>query len=117
MKLTVISRDEQAIHVGCEGTVTLIPAARQRALFEDLLGPGCFAHVVLLDVGRTDYIDSSGFSWLILSHKYFRQEGGLLVIHSLPPALRRIADMMHLSSVLHLAADESAARILAKARS
>lgn len=117
MKLTVISRDEQAIHVGCEGTVTLIPAGRQRAVFEDLLGPGCFARVVLLDVARMDYMDSSGISWLVLSHKYFVQEGGLLVIHSLPPALRRIADMMHLSSVLHLAVDEPAARALAKARS
>ncbi len=113
MELNVISQDESVIHVACAGTVTLVVVGQQRELFENLLGPGCFARTVLLDMRRTDYLDSSGISWLILSHKNFCQGGGRLILHSLPPALRRIIELTRLASVLHLADDEPAARALA----
>jgi anti-anti-sigma factor len=112
MKLIVISQSEQMTCVACEGTVTLLPVGQQRKSFEQLLGTSCFARTVLLDLSATDYLDSSGISWLILSHKHFREAGGRLVIHSVPPLLQRILKLLRLFSVLNLAADERAAREL-----
>jgi anti-anti-sigma factor len=112
MKLTLISRDGPTVRLACEGALTLIPVAGQRALLEDVLGPDSFAGTALLDLSRVGYIDSTGVSWLIVAHKSFHERGGRLVIHSLTPLVQRVLDVMRLSAVLHLAANEEAARAL-----
>lgn len=110
MKLSVVSQDERSIHLACEGDLVL-PMTTPRAdpLAGVLAGGPCPA-LVLLDLSTVGYINSTGISWLVLTHRRVEQDGGRLVLHSAQPFVRGVLDLMHLSSVLNLAADEPAAR-------
>src|SRR5262249_45999204 len=85
MKLTLVSDDGGVLLVRCEGQVGQRRFQADGTPLENLLGPDCYHRPVLLNLERTDWIDSSGISWLIVSHKRFLQCGGALVLHSLPP--------------------------------
>jgi anti-anti-sigma factor len=64
---------------------------------------------VLLDLSRTDYINSTGISWLIQAHKQLGKMGGVLVLHSLSPQVRSALELVNLLSVFKVAADRTAA--------
>ena len=79
---------------------------------ERLLGPGWAGYRVLLDFGRTTFIDSAGIGWLLSSQKQFRIKGGALAVHSISPRVRQILDLLRVGKAVPLAADETAAREL-----
>ncbi len=116
MKLNVVSQDERVIHLACEGDLVLPLATPRTDPLADVLPSGPCPATVLLDLSKVAYINSTGISWLVLAHRRAEQGGGRLVLHSAPPFVRGVFDLMKLGSVLHLADDESAARSLAEAR-
>ena len=79
---------------------------------ERLLGPGWAGYRVLLDFGRTTFIDSAGIGWLLSSQKQFRMKGGSLVVHSVGPRVRQILDLLRVGKAVPLVADETAARAM-----
>jgi anti-anti-sigma factor len=114
MKLSLLADEGDMVRVRCEGEVRDVRYQIQGDPMEQVLGPGCFTRQVLLDLERTDYIDSSGISWLIVTHKHFKQGGGRLVLHSLPPRVSQVLHFLHMNLVFQVAADEQAARALVK---
>jgi anti-anti-sigma factor len=64
----------------------------------------------MLNLDRTDYIDSSAIGWLIGSQRAFKEGGGQMVIHSIQPGVRQILDLLKISKVMPMAADEAEAR-------
>jgi anti-anti-sigma factor len=54
-------------------------------------------------------IDSSGVNWLLQRRSRFRQEGGRLVLHSLPPTIENVLKMLRMQRVLEIAEDEASA--------
>src|SRR5262249_32188221 len=112
MKLTMISRDERIVRLACEGHLTAPSLDGESDPLEGALRPEDFRRTVLIDLGRSRYINSSGISWLIESQRRFRTAGGRLVLHSLTAPVSTVARLTHLESVLPLAADEGAARDL-----
>jgi anti-anti-sigma factor len=116
MKLTLVSNDGPVARVACEGKLTEEVGAVAEDPLEQLLGPDGYGRKVLLDLGRTDYVDSSGVSWLIVAHKHFKEAGGRLVVHSVRGPVESIFDLLHLHEVLNVAADETAALALAEGR-
>ena len=68
---------------------------------------------VLMNLEKAEYIDSSGIGWLLTHHKHFLQAGGKLVLHSVPPRINDVFQLLRMSAVLHIAPDEAAARALA----
>jgi anti-anti-sigma factor len=76
----------------------------------ELMGAGIYAQKVLLNLGRSSYLDSSGVSWLLDSNKRFQEAGGALVLHSATPLTAQFLKMMRMDLVLTLAPDEAAAR-------
>ncbi len=111
MKLSLVSgADEAIVRTGCEGDVTAAVMVDGGAdLFTDLLGEPCYERKVLVDMAKTTFIDSSGIGWLITSHKRFKENGGMLVLHSIPPRVRQALDFLRIGSIIHLASDEKAA--------
>ena len=79
---------------------------------ERLLGPGWAGYRILLDLGRTTFIDSAGIGWLLSSQKQFRMKGGSIVVHSITPRVRQILDLLRVGKAVPLAADETAARAM-----
>lgn len=112
MKLTRLDGDAGMIRLCCEGNIT------QRAITADVdpimkaLGEGGLGANVLLSLEKTTFIDSSGISWLLVTHKNFRDAGGTLVLHSVPPMVDQVLKLMKLSMVLNIAADETAAKAM-----
>lgn len=112
VKLILRNSEGDVVQVACEGNMTLLPPTGQGDSLRDVAGNDCFKQKVLLDMARTDYIDSSGVSWILVVHSRFIECGGRLVLYSLSTRVRGTFDLLRLSTVLHLAADESAARAL-----
>src|SRR5262249_53791419 len=76
----------------------------------ELLGDGVYSRKLLLNLGRSSYLDSSGVSWLLDANKRFQEAGGDLVLHSATPLTAQFLKMMRMDLVLTLVSDEPAAR-------
>jgi len=116
MKVSVVSRDERSVQLACEGDLVLPMATPRADPLAGVLPDGPCPALVLIDLSKVGYVNSTGISWLVLTHRRVEQGGGRLVLHSAQPFVRGVFDLMKLGTVLHLAADESAARSLAGTR-
>ncbi|MFZ5831914.1 MAG: STAS domain-containing protein [Planctomycetota bacterium] len=67
-----------------------------------------------VDLGETDFVDSSGLSWLLVWHKRYAMAGSRLIIHSVPATVKDVLRMMRLDMVLDLAVDQESAEASAR---
>jgi anti-anti-sigma factor len=65
--------------------------------------PGIYSRPLAVDLSGTDYIDSTGVSWLLTCHKRSREAGGKLVLHSINPLVKQVLGVLKLDRVLNLA--------------
>jgi anti-anti-sigma factor len=116
MKLSLVAIDKQGfIRVATDGNITSAAFngdATGKALMEGALGSTWAANRVLLDMTKTNYIDSTAIGWLISSNKQFKSNGGQLVIHSVQPAVRAVLDLLKIGKVVAIVDDETAAKAL-----
>jgi anti-anti-sigma factor len=79
----------------------------------NLLGEGLarasYDRRVLLSLAEVTFVDSTGLGWLLKCNKLFRDAGGTLMIHSIPPVVLDVINVMRLSQVLKLFDDEESA--------
>jgi anti-sigma B factor antagonist len=113
MKLTLLSGEAGLVRVACEGQIHSIRYGSDDPL-EKLLGTEGYGARVLMNLEKAEYIDSSGIGWLLTHHKHFLQAGGKLVLHSVPPRIQDVFNLLRMSAVLHIAPDEAGARALAQ---
>jgi anti-anti-sigma factor len=113
MKLTVITSEPAFTRIESAGDITLVDFAGGAQPMQGLLGPEGYRAIVLLDLAKSSYIDSSGIGWLLQCHSRFQKMGGLLVLHSIPPMVNHCFRVLGMYGVLHLAPDEAAASRLA----
>jgi anti-anti-sigma factor len=116
MKLKLVTGEGPVARVACEGKLTEELGTYPENPLGPLLGPDGYRRTVLLDLGRTDYVDSSGISWLIVAHKQFTAAGGRLVVHSATGPVESVFGLLRLPEVLNVAADEQTALALAEGR-
>jgi anti-anti-sigma factor len=76
----------------------------------EMFGHDVYARPILMGLAGSEYMDSSGVSWLLMCHKRCKQAGGRLVIHSFPPLIAQILKVLRMELVLELAANEADAR-------
>jgi anti-anti-sigma factor len=100
--------NDDLIRLSCEGPV------RHRAdgsadPFQELMGPLCHHHKVLLSLEHAESVDTSGLDWLLSNHRRFAEEGGKLVLHSIPPVVLDLLRFTHLTDLLTIAPTEQAA--------
>jgi anti-anti-sigma factor len=72
--------------------------------------PDIYSRRVMFDLSGTDYIDSTGVSWLLTCHKRCREAGGKLVLHSINPMVKQVLQVLKLEKVLRLADNAEGAR-------
>lgn len=65
---------------------------------------------ILVDLGRVNYMDSSGLALFIECLQRMDSYGGKLGLFGLQPTVRHIFEIARLDQVLHLYPDETAAR-------
>ena len=81
-----------------------------------LFGVEVYSRPLLIDMSGTDFLDSSGIGWLLEQHKQFRSGKGKIILHSVPPMVSKVMQLMSLHRVLPIADDEQAASLLAESR-
>jgi anti-anti-sigma factor len=113
MKLSLRSEDPQFCRVQTEGEIRLSDQPRDVNLIESLLGADCYKRRILLDLQHTQYMDSSGVSWLLNIHKRCSAAGGILVLYSVPPSIMSILKLLHMDRYLNMVEDEQAAQLMA----
>jgi anti-anti-sigma factor len=105
MKLQRRAGDETSVCVGCAGEITLDHLITGVNLLNEVLAPSEYAKRVYLDLEAASFIDSAGIGWLVACHKRFVQNNGKLVLHSLPPMVEQVIQLLKLHTVLNLAKD------------
>jgi anti-anti-sigma factor len=113
LKLNSIESDG-VIRVAIEGQITSEDfSSDQQNPLEELIGSGWKTGKVLIDFSEATYIDSTAIGWLLSSHKEIKNNGGMMVLHSIPPSVKQIFSLLKIGSVLPLVEDEDAARAAA----
>lgn len=115
MKLSIDSDDGYTVNLKIAGNVNQQEIAMLADPVSDLLGPEAYRRRVCMDLGNAGFLDSSGINWLILSHKRFREQGGRLVLHSLPPMVMNVIKILKMQKVFDIADSPQAALVLATA--
>lgn len=82
--------------------------------FDELLGPGVWKNIALIDLSDATFIDSCGIGWIISIHNRFEREGGRVVLHSLSPIVHRILRMIKLDKMISIAKSKDDALLAAK---
>ena len=113
LKMTVVSDEGEFVRVQCEGEISQVRFQLNDNPLESLIGPNVYTRKLLMNLDRVEFLDSSGISWLVVSHKNFQQHQGALVLHSIPPRIHQVLQFCRMDKLLKLAEDESAALALA----
>lgn len=106
MNLTTDVRDTAAI-VAISGRLTAAGAPRLRTAVNELLATG--VNRIVVDLGQTDFVDSSGLGALIGGLKNTRLKGGDLRIAAVPESVQTVLKLTNLDRVLrsHATAEEA----------
>ena len=115
LKLTIVADEGDLVRVQCEGEISQVKFQLNDNPLEALLGSGVYKRKLLMDLGRLESFDSSNMSWLVVSHKRFQQNGGCLVLHSIPPCVLEVLGYCR-GPRFNLAEDLAGARALAECR-
>jgi anti-anti-sigma factor len=114
MKLTMLPLEtDNVIRVRCEGNVVLCGLSAATDPLQQLLGPNCFAHKVVINLSQAQGVDTSGVAWLVRTADRFAQVGGRFVILGVPPMVQQILHILGLSSYFRTATTDDEARDLA----
>ena len=110
--LFLVSIDKDGcIRVASSGNLTAgnINLSQKNPL-ESVLGATWSGNRVILDLSKTDFMDSTAIAWLIATTKQFGAAGGSIAIHSVAPRARQMLDILKIGKVIPIVANEAAAR-------
>jgi anti-sigma B factor antagonist len=107
MEITVSQEPEVQV-LGCSGKLTMVTARHLREAVEQSLTAG--PPRLILDLGRVEFVDSSGLGALISALKRARQGGGDLRIADVTEQVRTVLKLTNLDRVLKPYADVAGAR-------
>ena len=110
MQLTIHDKDEAVLRIDVSGGITQKDVSDADDLLANLAGTDVYKRQVLFNLEDNNYIDSSGIGWLLTRHKRFIENGGRLVIHSVPDLVMKVLMILRMELVFHLADSETQAR-------
>lgn len=110
--LSLISIDNDGcIRVASTGSITGVGAHfLGKNPLETLLGVTWFSNRVMIDLSKTDFIDSAAIGWLIGSAREYRVRGGRMAVHSVTPRVRQMLNLLKIGQLVPLLPDEASAR-------
>jgi anti-sigma B factor antagonist len=114
MQYDVVRRGDADAEIRLRGRVTGDALAESKDSMASLVGDGAYRGRLFIDMAAADFLDSSGIGWLLEQHRQCLQSGGMMILHSIPPMVNRVMQLMNLHRAFHIAADPDAARTLAE---
>src|SRR5947209_788740 len=115
MKLSLVSIEKDGVvRVASEGNITCedFRIADGKNPLEGVLGQTWSNNRVLLNLEKTQYVDSSGIGWMIELARKFRDAGGAVAVHGVRPAVKQIFDLLKVAKVIPIAENEAGAKEL-----
>ncbi|HEY7423525.1 MAG TPA: STAS domain-containing protein [Gemmataceae bacterium] len=113
LELSLQADEQDLLQIQCAGDVVLPDFQPENDPLVKFLGPQVYSRKLLLNMERTNFLDTSGIGWLISCHEHCQRAGGILVLHSIPTRVRYILQLLQMEHLLHLAIDLAAARAIA----
>jgi anti-anti-sigma factor len=101
-----MSAQGDVLCLGVRGSISRDRANPQPDPLDHFLGSQGHSLKILLNLMDADLIDSSGYSWLLNHNSAFREKGGSMVLHSVPPLVMQVLGIMRAELVFHIAPDE-----------
>ena len=114
MQLSIQSDDGTVLRMGLKGRVTQKELPTDKDLFAAEIGASIYSRRVLLDMQESEFLDSSGVSWLLSAHKRFEEQGGKLAMHSMQPVVSNVLKVLRMDQILAIAENDKAALKLVK---
>ncbi len=112
MKIVVVEDRPELLHLRFSGDLVWSSRPPGEDALADQFGAGVYSRKLLVNGEQLGFVDSGGIGQLILFHKRFHSQGGKMVICQLPPLVRQTVELVELHRIIHIAADEPAARAL-----
>jgi anti-anti-sigma factor len=112
MRCDVVTAGDACSEVRLSGRITSDVVANRGDHLRELLGEQAYSGRVLVDLSGTDFLDSSGIGWLLDQHRRCKRAGGTLVLHSIPPMVSRVVQLMNLHHAFHIAPDAATAHAI-----
>jgi anti-anti-sigma factor len=113
MKLSLVSIEKAGyVRLAAEGDITsrdFLDSGGKNPL-ETILGANWASNNLMVSLEHTAFIDSSAIGWLIDAQRKSKAAGGKLVLHSAPPRVRDVFELLKMRVVLNLKDDETSAR-------
>ncbi len=103
MKMKVISESDGFFEIAITGEITQMLADEDREPLAIQFGDEVYRRAILVDLAKTEFIDSSGIGWLIGVVKKFNNEGGKLILHSIPPMIMQTIRLLRIEKLLSIA--------------
>lgn len=113
MHSNLVSNDGVVSCVSALGQITQNAFGPEDEPLACALGDGVYSTRVLLDLHGAEYMDSRGVGWLLKIHRRFRQAGGIVVMHSIPPVIQDVLRVLRMDEVLNISDDAQTARAAA----
>jgi anti-anti-sigma factor len=112
MKLSLVSVEKAGfVHLAAEGEITSRDFGENaKNPLEEVLGAAWPGFNIMLSLEKAGFLDSSALGWLINSQRLCKDAGGKFVLHSAPPRVREVFDLLKMRAVLNLKDNEAAAR-------
>ena len=109
MELAIVSEEGDVTRVSVTGNITQDQVAVNVDPLHELLGSDVYSRTVLLSMKDAPFLDSSGVSWLLISHKRFKDNQGRLILHSVQPTVLNVLKVLRMHLVFDLADTEAEA--------
>jgi anti-anti-sigma regulatory factor len=110
MKLTYRPlANEEVLRVFCEGHVSTRGTPPGSEPLLELLGPHCYRQKVILNLERTDGVDTSGLMWLVRVATKFGGGGGRMAVYNYSPNFRNMLEVLGMSGTVNLMTTEQGA--------
>jgi anti-anti-sigma factor len=93
--------DDESLHVRTVGRIAPDSGESDHDILTEMLGPDIYHRRVVLNLGDSEFISSSGIGWLLQLHKRFERSGGKLVLQNVPREIEQIFRVMRLHTLLH----------------
>ncbi len=114
MNFVLAALEDGVAHVELGGRITQDSISPFSDVFRDHLGSSAYEQQVLVDFSNVEWLDSSGISWLLASLRKFRENGGKLVLHSIPPNVRDVIRVLNLHKTFTIANSAAEAQQVAR---
>lgn len=116
MNIRLVSIEQDGIvRLAANGSMTASEmASDDRHPLANVIGDRWASNRVVLSLSQAEYLDSTAIGWLLSCKKQFDREGGIFVLHSTPPSVKQIFDLLKVDRVLAMAPDEEQALEMAR---